>query len=139
MTSNGSLSSSQDSQLSPTPHCSKAEDAVFAVPGMGAPPGSLLVKAKDPEIVTVDQSCDSTADAHAVFETSVKDIGGSSVPGIGNEANLVDLSSKTERAYFVGWRQDNQVGIIVVVGAPNDARIGPKLAELLGRRAVARS
>ncbi len=139
MTSNASLSSSQASQLSPTPHCSKAEDAVFAVPGMGAPPGSLLIKARAPEIVTVDQSCDSTADAHAVFETSVKDIGGSSVRGIGDEANLVDLSSKAERAYFVGWRRRNQVGIVVVVGAPSDTRIGPKLAELLGSRAVARS
>jgi hypothetical protein len=136
---NPSFSASQESQESATPHCQKARVADFSVPGIGLKPGSLLKKAIAPEIVNVDTSCDNASSAHSAFETAVNGIGGHSVVGIGNEARLANVSGKGARAYFVGWRQDNQVGFVLIAGSPSDNRIGPGLAELLAHRAVARS
>jgi hypothetical protein len=136
---NPSFSASQENQESATPHCQKAGVADFSVPGIGHKPGSLLTNAKAPEIVSVNASCDNASSAHSAFETSVKGIGGHSVVGIGNEAKLANVSGKSERAYFVGWREHNQVGFVLIASSQSDNRIGPGLAELLARRAVARS
>jgi len=136
---NAAFSASQESQLSSTAHCKRAGEVVFNVPGKGVQPGSLLTAAKAPEIVNVYTSCDSTGHAHAAFAAAVKDLGGTSVPRIGDEAKLLDLSNSGERAYFVEWRQNTQVGLLLVAGAPGDARITSGLAETLARRAVARS
>jgi hypothetical protein len=136
---NSTVSASEEGLLSPTRQCQRAGVAVFSVPGRGVPFGAVLKQVKAPEILSVNTACDSTADARAFFQTSVRLYGGDSVSGIGNEAELVMLGRDGGRAYFVGWRKNNYVGFVVAAGSPDDTRIAPALAELLARRAVARS
>jgi len=95
---------------------------------------------KAPGIVSVAVSCPSVADAQKAFRTFLTGTGGRSVSGLGDEARLFNVSKGgSDRLYIVGWRQSNQIGAVDVGGPPNDKRITPALAELLARRAVARS
>jgi hypothetical protein len=95
---------------------------------------------KAPGIISVAVSCPSVADAEKAFRTLVTGTGGRSVSGLGDEARLFNVSKRgSDRLYMVGWRQNNHIGAVDVGGPPHDTRITPELAELLARRAVARS
>ena len=88
-------------------------------------------------MVSADLSCATPSDAHRAFMSDAV-VAGRSIPGIGDEAALLTLRNG-RRSYIVGWRKDNQFGVIVIVGPTKDEPITPALAELLARRAAARS
>jgi len=66
--------------------------------------------------------------------------GGHSVPGIGEAAWLfAPVANPHVKEYFLGWREGSEIGDLLVLGTSTDKRITPALAELLARRAAARS
>jgi len=96
--------------------------------------------AKAPGIISVAVSCPRVADAREALRTFVPTIGGRSMRGLGDDATLVNASRDgSDRLFDVVWRQGNQIGAVDVGGPPNDSRITSALAELLARRAAARS
>jgi hypothetical protein len=139
VTANSAATASEGRAVGTTPHCTKAGVVVFTVPGWRVPKRGLLTSANAPVVVSVDDVCVTSSDAHAGFtsDSGVGVVG--PVPGIGNEATLLDLGSGPQRMYLVGWRKGNQFGAVGVLGSAKNDRITPALAELLARRVAARS
>jgi hypothetical protein len=136
---NPSVSASEVSDAVPLDSCKRAGVAVFRVPGIRVDP-QRLTSAKAPELIDASYSCASASDAFRSFNTPLMKGVGRTVHGIGDEANLYDLTGLVaERLYAVRWREKNHIGVLFVASAQNDTRIGPGLAELLARRAAARS
>jgi len=123
------------------PHCKKAGIAVFSASGWRVPTGgSLLIilqSGSGPVVVSADLSCATPSDASRAFKSDPSLLG-RPIPGIGSEATLIDLSPG-QRSYGVGWRKNARIEAVFVVGPKDDKRITPGLAQLLARRAAARS
>ena len=126
----------------PPVHCTTTGLVLFSVPGQRVdtstrPPERTQTT---PIILASGVSCISVSYAKALFkETAFSFPGASRVTGIGDEATLVNISDVLNRFYIVQWRDNNQGGLIWTVGPPSDKRITSGLAELLARRAAARS
>lgn len=136
---NAAAAATEARQESPSPHCKRSGVAVFSVPGQAVPVESILTSARSTWIVSVEMSCTSASAAHVALESEAKIEGGHPVAGIADEAQILDLSSAGERAYIVAWRADDTLGALLVVGPKHDTRIDARLAQLLARRAAARS
>jgi hypothetical protein len=119
------------------PHCKKTGDAILTLPGWRAPTGTSPQSASRPVVVSVDDSCTTTADAHQAFKSDAS-LAGRAIAGIGDEATLLRLGAG-QRVYGVGWREGNQIGVVLVIGTTGDKHITQALATSLARRAVARS
>ena len=133
---NRSASDAERKREARTPHCTVTGVVVFSVPGKAVKAQSPLVSSA-PTVLSADLSCVSVADARSAFNL-IKD-GGQAVPGIGNEALLINVGSGDGVGYAIGWRQGDRVSLVSVGGPPNDKRITAALAELLARRVAARS
>jgi hypothetical protein len=92
-----------------------------------------------PFVVSVSLTCDSVSQAQTAFKMIKGVSDGHDVVGIGDEARLINVTEVTQRLCGVGWREGNQIGTVLVLGPIKDKRITPALAELLARRAAARS
>jgi len=125
---------------SQTGHCTKIGITVFTVPTTQVDNTTQLpTSTKSPEVSSSSLSCRSASDAQDLVTSGVTHYHERLVSGIGNEAWLANVSQPGERHYVVFWRDNNDIGSVDTVGAPNDRRITPALAELLARRAAARS
>jgi hypothetical protein len=122
-------------------HCERAGIAVFTVPGGKIPKAgivlNMITSASGTIVLSADYSCATPSDAHKDFKSDVRDAG-RQIAGIGDEATLLHLSAPQPR-YLLEWRKGNQIGGVLVVGPTKNKHITPALAELLARRAVARS
>jgi hypothetical protein len=122
------------------PRCKKTGFASFSVPGKRVDTTTNVpASAKSPEVISSSVVCPNTSDAHIALRSGLSTPGARSVSGIGSEAILVNFGIPKTGYYVVGWRESNRVGFVFLVGASNDKRITPALAELLARRAAARS
>jgi len=119
--------------------CNTSGVAIFTAPVRGAFSGLPNVS-KSPAVLSTAMSCPRAAAAVGVLSTFVTGRSSRSVPELGRGAKLVNLSrSGMDRDYEVIWRQGNKIGAVDLGGPPSDSRITPALAELLARRAAARS
>jgi hypothetical protein len=133
VTKNPSLAASEAKVVASIHRCKRAVLEFFTVPG------KLSRIEVTPAIVSFLESCATVADTKSVLPIGRDD--GPTVKGIGNEAELVasGISPERVRVESTGWRDDSQVGLILLEGSPTDKRITPALVELLARRAVAAS
>ena len=120
--------------------CRKPASAVVATFTSGKP--------VYPIVNSLAVSCPNVSQAQMFFDTRkvgargypIPRIKGHSFPGIGDEAWIVDEGGGSDlRDYSLAWRQGNRVSSVTVEGLLSDKRITPALAELLARRAAARS
>jgi hypothetical protein len=137
---NSSATAFEASHASPPAHCVTTGLVLFSEPGKRVdtstrPPERTTTT---PIIVSSSVSCASIADAKIGMREGGALPGTRSVTGIGDKATFTDLSDRLNRSYVVQWRDDNRGGFIWAIGAPNDKRITPGLAEELARRAAAR-
>jgi hypothetical protein len=133
----GSASLSVPLQVVARSHdCTTAGVVVFRTGAINGNPST----AKSLQVVSAALSCPSAADAEGTYGILVTGTGGGrSVPGLGDEAKLFNLSkSAGDRLYQVVWRQGNHVGLVDVGGPPNATRVTASLTQLLSRRALAR-
>jgi hypothetical protein len=105
-------------------------------------------KSLSPTVTSIAVSCPGISQAQKFFDTRkvgargypLPEVKGHSLTGIGDEAWFIDQGGKADlRDYTVVWRQVNRVSSVSVEGPRSDKRITPALAELLARRAAARS
>ncbi|MDR3648005.1 MAG: hypothetical protein P4L20_02850 [Acidimicrobiales bacterium] len=118
--------------------CKAAGNAIFSVPGARVIT-KINVLSKAPEVLNGVESCAAPSEALNVYDGFVKNSQGRTLPRIGNEGKITDLSGPRARAYGITWRVNNQIGILEIEGPTSDKRITSGLAELLARRAAARS
>jgi len=133
---NPSAFAAEDRKEAAPPYCSKAGFVPFTVPGK---PLDTQIPAAYPAIVSTNLVCANTYDAHKLYRSTITLNRGRSIVGIGNEATLINFDTKAERYYEVFWRDNNLIGEVTVIGPHGSNRITPALAELLARRAAARS
>lgn len=108
----------------------------------------VVFDSKRATVTNVSLSCASVSQAQEYFNTikvgakgyPLPGVVGHSLTGVGDEAWLVDAGGKADlREYTLGWRQNEQVGLVTVEGPLANGRITPALAGLLARRVAARS
>ena len=140
VTANASATNSQALLESAPDRCKQAGVAIFSRPRASVIATDLILNnsPSSPEIISTSISCPSESDAHLAYETYARDWGRHSILHLGAEADLGKLLPST-RNFIVGWRQNTAIGWLLLAGAPDDKRITPALAELLARRAAARS
>jgi len=134
--SNPSATANYESRLTPPHGCTTVGVAVFSVPGEPLDTELLPTSTRALAVTTVLLSCANESEARTSFGTAV----GTSVTGIGDEAKWLNEGvAGGGRFYAIVWRRNDQLGNVSVAGPTNDTHIGPGLAELLARRAAARS
>jgi hypothetical protein len=129
-------------QSAPIPHCKRVDLALFTVPGTVLKLGESAPVPKSPIILSALVSCATVADAKSTFASYFRDVdrlGGHAVKGIGDEAQMDGIGQLGRSVDFIGWRNRNQISVILLDGAMSNKRITPALIELLGRRAAAGS
>jgi hypothetical protein len=128
--------------FAPIPHCKRVGLALFTVPGTLAKLREPVPVPTSPIILSSLVSCATVADAKSTFASYFRDVdrlGGRAVKGIGDEAQMDNSGLLDRSVEFIGWRSNNQIGVILLDGAASNKRITPALIELLGRRAAAGS
>jgi len=94
-----------------------------------------------PEVLSIGFRCSGAPAGRLGFRALSE--GRKQVGGIGDQAALFNATDTQgypkSRVYIVDWREGAVVGVVGVAGPTSNTRIGPGLAELLARRAAARS
>jgi hypothetical protein len=142
-----------------TPPCKTHNVTVFTVPGQKDYEPTLgLVHA--PQVTSVSVACSNASEQGKTYRTMSNALAslygtGSPVSGVGDDAKLFNVGRVEPRAggsrlysrgygspahsYLVVWRANDQIDAVTISGPSEDERITPALAELLARRAAARS
>ena len=120
-------------------HCVYVGKSIFSVGGKFLNVLSPAT-ANSPVVESATLSCATIAEASTAFTQASRGGPVKKVLALGDEARIINVSGELEgHAFVVVWREQKQVSLVLLIGAPKSTRVTQALAELLARRAAAGS